>query len=218
MYSIGFVHGDTVPWGFVDSWIGSDGIYEVIEERSGPNTGPARNQVVQRFMDSTKPDWLLLVDTDMVWSRDQLSTLFDRADPKKRPVLGALHFVPDINYGVRPVLFAIDDEDKIFQIWSYPEDIIAMTGLAPVAFCLVHRRVLDTIGDPWFSYEYNGKTYSDESYSFSFKLRDHNIPVHIDTRIKVGHLRSIPLTEKMYPTFQRTSNEWWKESDGSLQG
>jgi len=65
------------------------------------------------------------------------------------------------------------------------------------AFLLIHRSVLTTIGGRWFSH-HPEQDCSSEDTAFCLRLRDHGIPLHVDTRIKIGHEKAVVLTEREY--------------------
>jgi len=206
--AIGFVHPDTVGWRFcrslLDSFLART-VDIIIEARSGPNTGVARNKIVQSFMDSSAT-WLLSVDADMTWTVGDIRALMRQVDSVEAPIVGALAFESEPE--IRPVLYEFDKKHIQYNIHSYPEDLVQV-GLAPVFFGLFHRSVFEKLEDPWFCYEYKDEPIADESTGFSFRLRDAGIPAYIDTRIKVGHLRLKEVSEADYPESERLGNKWW---------
>src|SRR5260370_41664130 len=57
---------------------------------SGPNISEARNLVVRRFLDECRAPWLLMCDTDMVFTPADVDRLAAAADPAARPLLGEI--------------------------------------------------------------------------------------------------------------------------------
>ncbi len=60
---------------------------------------------------------------------------------------------------------------------------------------MFHTDVFKQIEAPWFCYEYAGHHWGTEDIGFFHKLKDNDIPVHIDTQHTVGHLSSQVIDE-----------------------
>ena len=65
----------------------------IISMESGPLIASARNQMVARFLeDADEPEWLLMLDADMVFEGDVLDELISAAEQYTSPVMGGLCF------------------------------------------------------------------------------------------------------------------------------
>jgi len=62
---------------------------EVVTQMSGPLIAQARTTVVDTFL-TTNAQWLLQIDSDMVFTPDDILTLLEAADVQDRPIIGAL--------------------------------------------------------------------------------------------------------------------------------
>lgn len=146
-----------------------------IRQRSGVNVSYPRNELVGRFLAMTdpQPDWLLMVDADMLWQPGALESLLLAADRLTEqgvlyPVVGGLclAFGSDGAGGNHVVATCyrqgapIDGVSVLpFEVMP-PDDVPADTLLevygTGAAFLLVHRQVLVDIACgssqrfPWF--------------------------------------------------------------------
>lgn len=200
--------------------------------RSGPGelralTGsggiPAnRNKIVRGFLDSTRGEWLLFIDTDMGFAADTLDRLVASADPAKRPVMGGLCFagVRDKAGSAATPLYAerfkvvptvyeyVDTGDEIgFRpIPDYPRDQVTEVAGTGAACLLIHRSALDKVranhGDAWFdpmthptALKGQPRTFS-EDLSFCVRLAACGIPVHVDTAVKTTHEKGMAFLDE----------------------
>jgi hypothetical protein len=150
----------------------------------------ARNQAVKAFLAHPLGlSHLLFIDADMTWEPDDVWQLFDRAQTHDLPVLGALVAMagetPDD--APRPVMY---DEAMHFV---EPRESLQRVYCAGAAFLLIRRAVFEAClthydwPAPWFDYgALRGRSVS-EDVMFAKRLAAHGIPIHVDTRIAVGH-------------------------------
>lgn len=197
-----FVHPGTVSTSFVLSLRATPGVGEWLEQRSGPNVARARNLLVERFL-ATDHTWLWMVDTDMTWQPDALAGLL--ADDQ--PVVGGLCF--GIGEG-RPIPTIFDTitlagEDVIVRVESYPRDRLVSCAATGAAFLLIHRRVLEAVRDrqfsaafPWFQETERDGFPVGEDVTFCLRAGECGYQVHVDTRIKVGHTKTVTVTEATF--------------------
>ena len=197
-----FVHPGTVSTSFVLSLRATPGVGEWLEQRSGPNVARARNLLVERFL-ATDHTWLWMVDTDMTWQPDALAGLL--ADDQ--PVVGGLCF--GIGEG-RPIPTIFDTitlagEDVIVRVESYPRDRLVSCAATGAAFLLIHRQVLEDVRDRHFSaaFQWFQETERDgypvgEDVTFCLRAGECGYQVHVDTRVKVGHAKTVVVTESTF--------------------
>ena len=197
-----FVHPGTVSTSFVLSLRATPGVGEWLEQRSGPNVARARNLLVERFL-ATDHTCLWMVDTDMTWQPDALAGLL--ADDQ--PVVGGLCF--GIGEG-RPIPTIFDTitlagEDVIVRVESYPRDRLVSCAATGAAFLLIHRQVLEDVRDRHFSaaFQWFQETERDgypvgEDVTFCLRAGECGYQVHVDTRVKVGHAKTVVVTESTF--------------------
>ena len=66
-----------------------------IRGNSGANVSKARNEIARRFLDESEDEWLLMVDTDLLFATDFILGLLEAADPEERPVISGLYFAQE---------------------------------------------------------------------------------------------------------------------------
>lgn len=137
----------------------------------------ARNDVARRFLDDTKGDWLIFIDTDMGFEPSLVEQLLDAACPDERPIVGALTFSQRFDqaleaplhaqrYLIQPVIYQwleLEDnpetgqraEKGFLRIMEYPREQVIQVSGTGAACILIHRSALETVrkknGDRWFS-------------------------------------------------------------------
>ena len=128
--------------------------------------GAARNDCV-RYARVWRFDWLLFLDSDCVVETDTLQRLLAH---KLRGIVGAWFMSHD---GSAPV-----------NLPNQPRGVglreVEWTGISCM---LIHRSVLDAIGDPWFR---DGRQYRGwQDKIICAKARAHHFPVYVDTECVV---------------------------------
>ena len=209
---IGYVHGGHVRAEFLASVLavarknGGARVDVFLDAPSGPNISEARNLVVRRFLDECRAPWLLMVDTDMVFTPADVDRLVQAADPGVRPVLGALCYSRDGTTGEKqPMVYELVQEPgggqvgfARYKIW--PQDACMPVSATATAFLLMHRDALDqvekTSGDraaPWFRESVIGSALVGEDMTFCLRAGAAGIPVHVCTGVTVGHMKTTML-------------------------
>jgi glycosyltransferase involved in cell wall biosynthesis len=166
--------------------------------RSGALLASARNMVVQQFLEADVADWLLFIDSDMVFERDSLERLFAHADPETCPIIGGLCFGLDYDEGPFPVVYKLV-ETPDGPMTHRPNKLDQDTGLMPVdgtgtAFLMIHKSVLTAMRDrgfseayPWFQETALGRYPVGEDITFCLRARTMGYPIVIDLDLRIGH-------------------------------
>lgn len=182
--------------------------------QSGPRIAETRTRIVTQFLDSeplARAQWLVMVDSDMVFTHDDVHDLLERADPVERPILGGLCFAgqsvdtmwPTLYRATRPTPGGPIDMEKIRD---YPAGQMVEVDATGAAFLVVHRGVLERMREafpgayPWFvegHVDSWGRPHG-EDIAFCLRAKSLGYPVHVDTRVRVGHVKQIILTEELY--------------------
>lgn len=174
----------------------------VMHQESGPLLGESRDDVVRTFL-GTEAEWLVMFDADVVFEQHAIHWLLDCADPVERPIVSGLCFAGD-GARLRPVLIRLEPVGDGFvgqPIHEYPEDQLVQVDAVGAGFVVFHRSVFERIGDDgWFS-----RNIADglgrplpEDLALCVRAQALGIPVHAHTGIRVGHHKSVVLTESMY--------------------
>ena len=173
------------------------------------NIVAARNEVVQQFLDSSKCEWLLFVDSDMGFAPDSLSRLVEAADKRERPVVGGLCFAvrrtgtdPETHaerFQCSPTVYRWREfEDRVgFEVVEdYERDAMVSASATGAAFVLIHRSALvkirDAYGDRWFDRIPHEKplphgTLFSEDMSFCIRVAGVDLPLFVHTGVKTCH-------------------------------
>lgn len=191
-------------------------LVNVLQEWSSANVSEARNIVTARFLDArtadgrTVGDWLLWIDADMQWEPDAIDLLMQTAHAKDRPIVGGLCFgmsrdllVPTIYQFVR----TDDGGIATYRVTDYPLDQVVQCAATGAAFILIHRSVLEKMREhgfnpafPFFQETQLGDRPVGEDITFCLRAGQLGFPIHVDTRVKVGHHKSALLTESRFLT------------------
>lgn len=169
--------------------------------RSGANISGARNRVVRNFLDGHTAEWLLWIDSDMVFPPDSLDRLIAAADPEKRPIVGGLCFGIWMG-GPEPVQFPTiywwtdeNDQPGVVRASDYPDNTVQPVGGTGSAFILIHRRVLDEMREkypepfPWYQESVLGTEPVAEDMTFCLRALAAGFPVHVHTGVKTRHVK-----------------------------
>lgn len=210
---VGYIHPGTVRSEFCTSLIatalqGATTVDQVLALESGPNISTARNMVVREFLDNQRAPWLLMVDTDMVFSATALDRLIAAADPVARPIVGGLCFSL-VNGETHPTMYELTEEDgrpKFVQYAQWPEDACMRVTATGAAFLLMHRSALERVeksakdvSAPWFRETPVGAPLAlmGEDMTFCLRCAAAGIPVHVHTGVQVGHMKPTMLGKVM---------------------
>lgn len=180
-----------------------------IDETAGANIVTPRNKVLREFVDE-KPDaeWLMLFDDDMTFEVDLLDRLLKVADKDKRPIVGGLCF--SLNKGedqeICPTLYQLSPQGTV-RLMDYPPDQVVQVAATGAACLLIHRTALEKVAErytppwPWFAETITGDQWGDsisEDLTFCLRAGSVGIPVHVDTSVKVGHVKPVVVDEAMF--------------------
>ena len=180
-----------------------------------------RDRIVEEFMShSQKPEWLLMLDSDMEHPID----CGQRLARWGKMVVGGLYF--HRNQHKDPVAFKrakkeLDKYGRLVRMWEpirnqvYDWLIQNNVPLRDGAFSidgngfgllevdavgtgcmLIHRSVLEQMEPPWF--EYRDGSQSEDLEFCDRVISDLNIPVHVDMTTVSGHYSQVPLGQAQF--------------------
>jgi hypothetical protein len=206
-----------------------------IHIQSSPRIHEARNQVVDHFAAlPQEPEWLLMIDSDMTFEPDLLYKMLAVADPETVPIVGALCFGGGRVHEPFPTIYRLVQEAgyaSLDKVYDYPRDALVKVGATGAACMLVHRQVFavmkkhfGTLSDgrpnpsPWFAegvFGLKGEGWGEDTV---FCLRAHalNIPVHVHTGIKVGHVKEVIIDEVFFDNRREAQrhDKLWRDVSG----
>lgn len=173
--------------------------YEItsrISVLSGPRIATNRNVIVREFLKHTDAEYLLMLDTDMVFSAEVPERLMSWG----LPIVGALCFSEDDSGKAFPVIYK-EVDGRPHRESHVPTDVRLDVAATGAACLLVRRDALLTIGSacppphPWFEETTHGDWELGEDVTFCLRARANGIPVVVDTGCPIGHVKSRVITE-----------------------
>lgn len=194
---------------------------------SGPRIAEARSQLVDMFFAEETfkgAEWLLMIDSDMVFGPNLVEQLMEHADPEKVPILGGLCFAGGRNHNPYPTIYREEEATSngkpftaIAPHHDYPRDALVRCGATGGACLMVHRQVFIAMSHPhpkgfgtqadgsktpypWFVEGLvapNGEPIG-EDIAFCRRATTLGIPIHVHTGIKLGHIKHFILDEGWY--------------------
>lgn len=200
------------PYGDVPKQCGSAGIVS------------GRNHVTRIFADESAAEWLFMVDSDMGFAPDTVEKLIESADPKTRPVIGALCFAQKadgrkshggIRYRAQPTLYdyaELSDRVGFIARTDYTRNSVELVGATGAACLLIHRsaveRVAEKYGQEWWEpiTHPKGPTTFSEDMSFCLRLAACDIPVYVDTSVKTTHDKGGVFLDEEFYDWQESTN------------
>jgi hypothetical protein len=189
--------------------------------QSGPRVAEGRHKLVEHFLTNPEfeqAEWLLMLDDDMAFDADLLHKLMNVASYPERPIIGGLCFAGR-HYGKQwPTIYEMyqdDDSWGVRPVMDYPDDTLVKCGATGAACLLVHRQVYLGIANapwnktlpggrenpyPWFveGLVTHDNTPLGEDIAFCKKAVLCDIPIHVHTGIKLGHLKVAPLSDRTF--------------------
>jgi GT2 family glycosyltransferase len=145
-----------------------------------------------RYLMRSECDWLIMIDTDIEFTPDQVQALLDDADPDDRPIVSGVVQVLGDDLQPYPALYTIDMGKPAVPVTPEPDTVQRVDGCG-CGFLLIHRKVLEALGNFPFSQMITALCEYSEDLSFCLKATIGGFPVHVDTSIKVGHYKTILL-------------------------
>ena len=209
--TVGWVDGGTVRGEFTSSitqLVAYETLHQrlgaVIRQHSGPLLIEGRNLLVERFL-GTDTDWLLMVDSDMTFQYDAVEQLLATADAESAPVVGGLCYGISQELGQFPTVYQRRDGMPVAVLTLPDLDVIPVDATG-AAFTLTHRTVFEEFRrdeyHPWFHRRFvptNGQHpggWLGEDISWHWWLRDKGVPIYVDTRVEVGHVKTTTLNSE----------------------
>ncbi len=186
----------------------------------------ARNELVSGFLyHPLRPEWLLMLDDDMVFAATLADDLVEAANVADRPIVGGLCFVGGKGT-VRPTISVmVSNDPPVFDtVWNYPENALCACDYTGAAALLVHRRVYEDLGARYadtpqrFFAEatLSGKEYG-EDVVFCMRARAAGYPIFVHTGIKLGHMKMAPLDETEYLRYRRGITEHGEDTWAQME-
>ena len=156
--------------------------------QSGPHVERGRNGLVADFLRSDG-DWLLQIDSDMMFNHDALEQLLSSAADYDAHVISGLCFGYTLESGPFPTIGYWQPDGKVKWPANVLPDGPVWCDVTGCAMLMVHRDVYETVGaGPFDRIDLDGVLLG-EDISFCRRLADHNIQVLVDPAVETGHVK-----------------------------
>jgi hypothetical protein len=177
----------------------------------------SRNVIVKNFLDETKAQWLLMMDTDQILSVEAFDKLINTANDERK-VISALIFAAfwDDSNNLRAVPVIYHETENGPQPWdNYPDDKIVEIAAAGTGCLLIHRSVLETMREQatenqgkdwaWFTDGAIAGRWFSEDLLFSRRLQSLGIRMFAHTGAILPHRKEFWLDERHHAPFHTQS-------------
>lgn len=226
MITLGYLSPGTVSTRFhdsvVDLMLADPRVDSRISLVSGPLISTARCNIIRHFLSfQSKPEWLLMLDSDMSFDSEIAEKFLNVAHEKLRPVVGGLCFGGGRVGTPFPTLYRMTDPVKVGDevtsvIKNYPKDALCKVDATGAACLFMHRDLLMQMHDqfgtmsdghenphPWFAETiYKGHPMG-EDWTFCMRLKQMKVPLYVHTGIKLGHVKSQLYDEEFYNLWRK---------------
>jgi hypothetical protein len=202
-FSIGMVHDDRIDAKTVGCLVQTRSAFTDLEqiimvEGSVGSFDVGRNKIVKHFLDQTNSEWLLTVDSDMVWNAQMIAALV-ASGSVERPVVSGIYFVND--KPPRPCAVVRTEEGHLRTIGEWEDgDQLEIDGCGG-GFMAIHYTVLKDIervfGDrddrhgPWYRQSAVGASQQmlEPDHAFCQRVQQVGQRVILNTDVFVGHIK-----------------------------
>lgn len=196
----------------------------VLAMQSSPRVAEARSQIVQAFLTNEEfrgARWLWFIDSDMTFPPDTLERLVASAETHDAMLIGGLCFAGGRGGRMYPTIYDLQVSSQgvpfVEPIMDYPRDTVVKAGATGAACTLIRRELLIAMADdhprgfgtfadgrpnpyPWYQeglVDVEGRPLG-EDIAFCMRANMLGAGVHIDTAVKIGHVKEYELTEELF--------------------
>lgn len=153
----------------------------------------ARNTACEAML-SHGFEWLFFLDDDVVCPPDTIQRLANHG----KDIISGVYYRRA--QPLAPVMMSHDQNRNAFWVTQYPANAVIEVDYVGAGCLLIHRRVLERVGKPWFEWQMgkpdmpkgpDGEYLARLSEDFAFcrkAKRDYRFGVHVDTSIQCEHI------------------------------
>lgn len=195
---------DMIDTAFVQSLMGLDIDAEVrIKFLPGSLVYDSRNQLTE-IARASECEYIFFLDSDMTFNGDVLKRLLEDAEKEKLDIVTGLAFTR--RQPIRTAIFkkceySTDDDGQLFpdaeNYNDYPRDALFPVEACGMACCLIRMscvdHVLQNFGLPFSPAQGWG-----EDLSFCIRARELGHQPYCDSRVKIGHIGKMVVTEEVF--------------------
>jgi hypothetical protein len=181
----------------------------------GPLIAKARTEVVRHFLDKSDADWLIQIDSDMVFDPDYLVKLWQSGHQSESPIVAGHCYALTAERGPTPTMWTTTNDPEspvpLVPFEGYPFDRLVPVEATGAAFLMVHRSVFEKLRQvlpdhpyPWFEEAYWGREPVGEDLTFCLRARKAGFPIFVDTRLDVGHSKTVTVNRDWYRSWRKS--------------
>ena len=178
-----------------------------------------RNQVVSTFLDKTKDDWLLMIDTDEILTIEGFKKLIGAADAKERQIVsGVVHGAWEVEGAIYPepvpCIFRRAENGGLYSVHEYEDDKVIEIDAAGTGCLLIHRSVLNRFRKEadevhqqanwgFFQDMPLGGQWVGEDLLFCLRAKSFGYKIWAHTGVQLAHERRFWMTKEHHADFRR---------------
>lgn len=147
----------------------------------------ARNFIAKQFL-ATKGEWLLTIDTDMVFFPEDFDQLCATADADTAPIVSGIYFVDEKK--ARPAAGELK-QGHVRSLTDWPEGATLDVEYVGAGFMLIHRSVLEALGPEPYRQDVAAPAGAllGEDYAFCHRSREAGFGIKLNTKVFLGHIK-----------------------------
>jgi hypothetical protein len=166
----------------------------------GNQIGRQRQSLIDYWYDSMDSEWLMWVDSDIVFSLGAFELLWDTADKIEKPVVVGTYFVSSENEQtlmepVAALYYDTDDQHKTRPIHPLPRNQVIPVDVAGFGLTLMHRSIVPKMRE----------------VSFFRKLKKAGIQLYAHTGAHAQHLKTFSFDINYYDMY------WTGVAEGKIK-
>jgi hypothetical protein len=188
----------------------------------GNQIGRQRQSLIDYWYDSMDSEWLMWVDSDIVFSLGAFELLWDTADKIEKPVVVGTYFVSSENEQtlmepVAALYYDTDDQHKTRPIHPLPRNQVIPVDVAGFGLTLMHRSIVPKMREVAGEYslfgenQMPGNKFISEDVSFFRKLKKAGIQLYAHTGAHAQHLKTFSFDINYYDMY------WTGVTEGKIK-
>lgn len=166
----------------------------------GSQIGRNRQKVIDLWYKSKSSEWLLFIDSDIVFTPEDVQKLLHFSDKNKRPVVSGVYFISfDREVSIMeptPCIFNLDEKkENLKRLSEIPVDSLVKVDVTGLGFCLINRSAITKLikisPKESFFYEYARRDgyFLGEDVTFFIKLKKTGIQAYAHTGVLLKHIK-----------------------------
>jgi GT2 family glycosyltransferase len=177
-----------------------------------------RENVVRHWLKSTQADWLLFIDSDILFEPRDVLFLCDAANSSDKRIVSGLYFgLGEIN-NPKPFPVAFEKyDDKYLPIQNISKNTVFRVDATGLGFMLIHRSVLQEIIKKYGLSEIFVSSEYGEDIEFCRKVAEMGIDIYLDTRVQIKHIKRFPLDADFHDMYIKHIKDKSKENNNYIE-